>query len=644
MESRDRHLLVAGIKKPLPRPALLRSGQLLIRYEEGKIRYVSFHGRELIRSIYSAVRDRNWGTIEPEIVAETVESFEESFRITVSALYKKGNIHFEADYKFTGGPDQTIVCEMQGFARTTFLKNRIGFCVLHPLNGYTGLPCIVESPSGTEKICSFPDMISPSAPMKEISGMRWQTDLINCSLKFEGDIWETEDQRNWTDSSYKTFCTPLRIPYPAEISAGTRLYQKVSLHVSAGNSSQTAKEEAPLTVSIGKVPLGMPVLGTGISSVYAGLDGITLAQITQLSIPFLRVDLWPGASDFSTRVKTGCDNVEAGGFLPEWVFHFSSDIENELDRVRSVFGHSTVSPCRIWFVDDMKRVTTGTLVSRVVPVFRQLFPGSLIGGGADAHFAEFNRNRIDAASLDFVSFAICPQVHAFDLMSLVENLEAQEDVVRTARLLYPGLMVHVSPVTLRQRFNVVATARQQDDPDDALPYPVDARQCTLFAAGWTLGSFAALSNARASAVTYYETAGWRGIVQGKDPPGRPELFAGRKGEVFPVYHLFRFIGRLKEPELYSCAISNRLTMSALAIRHGKEEYLLLANHCSDRIYPVALGFKALEVKMLHEQNVLQSLEQTDFIDQLSWESLAENQLPEIPAYGLAFIRVKFEQV
>ena len=53
----------------------------------------------------------------------------------------------------------------------------------------------------------------------------------HCKLDFEGDVFETEDQRNWTDASYKTYSTPLSITYPVTIEKGTRIYQRVSLSV-----------------------------------------------------------------------------------------------------------------------------------------------------------------------------------------------------------------------------------------------------------------------------------------------------------------------------------------------------------------------------------------------------------------------------
>ena len=34
---------------------------------------------------------------------------------------------------------------------------------------------------------------------------------------FNGETFEMEDQRNWTDASFKTYCTPLSLPYPIKI-------------------------------------------------------------------------------------------------------------------------------------------------------------------------------------------------------------------------------------------------------------------------------------------------------------------------------------------------------------------------------------------------------------------------------------------
>ena len=54
-------------------------------------------------------------------------------------------------------------------------------------------------------------------------------------IRFEGDLWEMEDQRNWTDASYKTYSTPLRLPYPVEIHEGDRVWQRVTIEARGGS-------------------------------------------------------------------------------------------------------------------------------------------------------------------------------------------------------------------------------------------------------------------------------------------------------------------------------------------------------------------------------------------------------------------------
>ena len=47
----------------------------------------------------------------------------------------------------------------------------------------------------------------------------------------EGDTFEMEDQRNWTDASYKTYVRPLALPWPYTLAKGTVIEQAVRLSV-----------------------------------------------------------------------------------------------------------------------------------------------------------------------------------------------------------------------------------------------------------------------------------------------------------------------------------------------------------------------------------------------------------------------------
>ena len=51
-----------------------------------------------------------------------------------------------------------------------------------------------------------------------------------------------EDQRNWTDASYKTYSTPLDLPYSGYSGKGTIIKQSVTISINAAHrTSLTGK-------------------------------------------------------------------------------------------------------------------------------------------------------------------------------------------------------------------------------------------------------------------------------------------------------------------------------------------------------------------------------------------------------------------
>jgi D-apionolactonase len=62
---------------------------------------------------------------------------------------------------------------------------------------------------------------------------------LRVTCRMEGDTFEMEDQRNWTDASFKTYCTPLAEPFPVLVEPGDRVDQQVTVIV-----SQTADQSA----------------------------------------------------------------------------------------------------------------------------------------------------------------------------------------------------------------------------------------------------------------------------------------------------------------------------------------------------------------------------------------------------------------
>ena len=118
-------------------------------------------------------------------------------------------------------------------------------------------------------------------------------------------------------------------------------------------------------------------------------------------------------------------------------------------------------------------------------------------------------------ALDLACYSMNPQVHAYDNATLVETLDAQGGTVESAKQFVGKLPLAISPITLRPRFNPSAIGPQPEPAPGMLPSQVDVRQMSLFGAGWTLGSIKNLAANGTSSLTYYETTGWRGVMESR---------------------------------------------------------------------------------------------------------------------------------
>ena len=73
-----------------------------------------------------------------------------------------------------------------------------------------------------------PPYLAPEQPAVDIAGLAWSSGGLATELVvFTGDVFEMEDQRNWTDASFKTYGTPLWLPFPVLVEAGHEVHQTV---------------------------------------------------------------------------------------------------------------------------------------------------------------------------------------------------------------------------------------------------------------------------------------------------------------------------------------------------------------------------------------------------------------------------------
>ena len=187
---------------------------------------------------------------------------------------------------------------MSGQALRNFRYCRIGFCVLHPTE-YAGRPYQGAASSGVIT-GELPKTIGPQRyegglyfPLFEaVSSLKVSlANGVEAKFDFEGDLFEMEDQRNWTDGSFKTYCTPLSLGYPHTASAGQNFTQKVSVSAS-GLLPVTNSSSNHIKLLLGpQLGRRLPQLGLGVATHDVELSPADTELLSELNLDHLRVDL-----------------------------------------------------------------------------------------------------------------------------------------------------------------------------------------------------------------------------------------------------------------------------------------------------------------------------------------------------------------
>ena len=112
-----------------------------------------------------------------------------------------------------------------------------------PARSSRAAPLASAHSDGTVEHSRFPVDISPHQPAFDIAGLSWRDDGLDVDVRFAGDMFEMEDQRNWTDASYKTYSRPLALPFPYPLAAGERVVQSIDVRRRDPDGRSTAHRD-----------------------------------------------------------------------------------------------------------------------------------------------------------------------------------------------------------------------------------------------------------------------------------------------------------------------------------------------------------------------------------------------------------------
>lgn len=628
-------------------PALqLRVGALSLLFQGGGLRYVHYGDLEVLRGVYAALRDRNWGTVVPVLSDLRLEPGKGGLRLEFDAVYQVGDIDFRARYWLEVQP-QGFTFTFSGKAYTGFYRNRLGFCVLHPMEA-AGARCRVEHADGSQEETRLPQQITALQPIPSFTEMRALEHEVApglwARLEFSGDLFEMEDQRNWTDASFKTYCTPLRLPFPVWLKAGTTVEQRVSLRMRGARRTPRrllGGANPKRTLRLGARRWRLPALGTEVASHGQALSQRELERLRALGLAHLRVSLdlaeLNGGGGLEKLAQAAAQAQELGVGL-EVALTMAEPPGPGLETLRAALEEHRAELVRFLVyprrVREVNHAPYLEAARRVLGGF-----GKPIFGGTDSDFFFLNAYPVPPEAVDGLAFALNPQVHAFDNASLVETLRCQPLVAQEARRLSGGKPVVVSPLTFKPRWNPYATAAPPPPSPGELPPEVDPRQLSLFGAGWTLRSVGALAQGGVEAITLFETTGWRGLMETEAGSPLPHRFPSVAGGVFPLYHVLADLAEFRGGEVAEVIPSAPLEFGGLALRKGRHGCLLLANYTGWRQTIELEGFPApLWLRELHEHNLLEAVAEPE-----RWrKNRAQPRAGPIELPPYAYVRVELD--
>ncbi len=617
-----------GTEEPVAPLRILKAGALTAEFDAGNLRHIRFGGVEIIRAVSFIVRDRNWGTYNPVLSNLVVDERAGGFTVSYDARAGDGHQAFRFSARIEGDSAGRLDFSATGEAETDFLTNRTGFVVLHPIVGVSGEPVTIEHADGVIEEGRFPDIIDPVQPIMNIRALTHEAAPgVSVTCRMEGDVYEMEDQRNWTDASYKTYVRPLALPWPYTIAKGDGVEQAIRLTVTGSAPAASTGSDA-ITVAVGDVIGTVPPLGLGLDPGEIA-DTLAHSELLRSVGAKLLVGYYDPAKGHDRATLSGiAEAAKALGAEARLeavitsVEGFAEEIA-ALGRVVADLG-SPFSAVLVSPTPDLKCTLPGAVWPPAPPpralfeAARKAFPGVRLGGGMFSLFTELNRKRPPVDLLDFVSFTTTATLHAGDDASIVEGLESLPAIALSARAIAGDKPYAVGPSAIGMRMNPYGEAPFANPGNirQAMNFN-DPRQRGLLGAAFALGYVARFAEGGAETVMLGGTTGAFGLVS--VPQDWPQPWFEGRGGLFPMFHVLRGLARLAGLPLRPVAASASIEGLAAETAEGTE--LWLANRTGNS-ETLALPRPARDVFLLDADSFVAAAEDANALETLTRASSA----------------------
>ena len=586
-------LRLYGTEQPTPETRLLRAGALSAELEGGKLRYIRFGGVEALRGLAFVVRGSGWQTYAPEITKLEIDESGGGFRVSYDARIDSADGILAFHAAITAEDERSLIFTVDMMPGTAFETSRSGFVALHAIEGVAGEPCDITHSDGTVEKTAFPDLVMPLQPFFDIAAMRHRVSAdVWLTCRFDGaDPWETEDQRNWTDASFKTYYRPLARPYPYILAAGEPLRQTAALGFEgrpAAVSTGTGAEDAVAIALGGETGAAMPEIGLGVAAAERGVLRHGLDLIKALGPRHLVCEHDPRDAHGADALPAYRALAEALGadIVLEIVVPCERPVGDELQAAADEAGRAGLHPAAI--VPEQARLldfTLETVEALGIPGFeetygaaRAAFPGVRLGGGVFTNFTELNRNHAEPGLFDFLTHGTCAVVHEPDDRSVMETLQALPDIVASAKSFAGGKPYRIAPSAIGMRANPYAPSVHFNRDNGRHSFNrQDPRHRALLGAAFTLGYAARVAPLGVEAIAFGAPSGALGMVYRQTDHPQPWFDGLERPAVMPLYHIVASLAAAGGAALRAVTSDDPTRVLGLAYGRAGGTLLWLAN-------------------------------------------------------------------
>ncbi|WP_434053701.1 MAG: hypothetical protein RDA78_01985 [Roseibium sp.] len=522
-------------------------GDLSFLIDGDAIRCMSWKGVEVIRALSWPARDENWITLPQIVRSSSLDANEHEALLRLEFEVAEGALSCLLTVAFSAAG--SVEADLTMNAKRDFDTNRTGFTLLHPIEGVAGESLAIVHSDGSRQQTKFPRFISPSQPAFDISGLSYALNGTAVDIAFDGEIFEMEDQRNWTDASFKTYCRPLVFPFTYRIGGGETVRQSIRISFSGDGPGAASSDTARVTfepdgtmpkIALAAEPGWLPVIDRRRALEKTGIGAIQVRVGPSIDTAFLEQ-----AARTSRHLETEFD-LEV--VVPE-----GTDPQVHFSQIRALLDGLGIEPVRVLSVAEPYLKShqptgpwpDGPRPDDCVKAARKVFGSALIGGGALTNFTEFNRCPPRPELCDFIGHGMTAIVHAADDRSVCETIEALSHVFESAINMAAGRPYRLSLATIGMRSNPYG-ADVAENPGQVRQTMArfDPRQQGIFAAAFAVGVLNATQGYPVESLALAAPAGPFGIIAQKLPVESAYFDAHTDALVYPIFHVVRMAARM----------------------------------------------------------------------------------------------------